>query len=83
MRAYAYARVYAVCTYKPTWTCMYVHEAADGSQRVVDSITMLETASCTTASASTQVASTAEELAMQSEQIKTTIDTYLQEMAAA
>lgn len=60
-----------------------VHEAADGSQRVVDSITMLETASCTTASASTQVASTAEELAMQSEQIKTMIDTYLQEMAAA
>ena len=58
-------------------------EAATGTNQIVASISMLEDAAQTTASASVQVTATAEELAHQSLNIKNRIDRYLADMAAA
>jgi len=58
-------------------------EAAVGTMEVSRSIGMLETAASSTSAAATQVAGTAEELARQSNGIKTEIERYLRAVEAA
>ena len=60
-----------------------VNEAAQGAEQVSRSLDALQTASQGTASASTQVASTAEELARRSQSLQEEIERYIEAMEAA
>ncbi len=60
-----------------------VQEAATGTTQVGESVAALELVSQQTASSSSQVTMTANDLAKQSHFIKTTIDTYLRSIEAA
>ena len=60
-----------------------VNEAAQGAEQVSRSLDALQTASQGTASASTQVASTAEELARRSQSLQGEIERYIEAMEAA